>query len=242
MMERIGYEVANVGEREVRDGYERFERLTRGRQIQFVSANIIDPKTDKPVFLPHVVLRKRLPDRETPFRIGVTGAVRYNQLFLEAGPGGSQMTIAHPVERVKAEVAALEAEGVDLVVLLGALPKQDLMFILDAVPRIDYALCSYGGAATQPADRRGATQVLYVGNRGQRLSENRLFIADTGEPKVSEAAHNMHFLALNYPVIAELQTIVDAVLAKAGEGEGEGESDAVAGGGGAVVQPTTGGR
>ncbi len=199
-MDRMGYEVINVGERDIRTGYDEFLRRTKGADFQFTSANIVRQDNLEPVFPPHVVVEVGDDGSEPLLRIGVIGVVRYNQIFLKAGPDGANMVIAHPIERVEQEVAALKAKNVDAIVVLGALPKPDAVKLIEAVPGIDYLMGAYGGVYTVRSEEYGDTKLFYAGNRGQRISETRLFL-DVGEDgrRIARDKHRMHFLTRHYP-------------------------------------------
>lgn len=199
-MDRLGYRVVNVGERDIRMGYAEFARRTAGSPFTYLSANIIDRKTEKPVFTPHTVVEVASPDGKRTVRVGVIGAVRYNPLFLKAGPDGGSIVIDHPLERVKLEMEALRKKDVDLVVLLAALHKNDAKSIARSVPGIDYILGSYGGLVTGGAEQEGDTTLLYCGNKGQRLGESRVFLDSEGQAtKIAGRFNKLHMLSHHYP-------------------------------------------
>jgi 2',3'-cyclic-nucleotide 2'-phosphodiesterase (5'-nucleotidase family) len=100
-MHRLGYEVVNVGERDIRMGYEEFQRRIEAAPFHFISANIVRHDTLQPVFEPHVIVEASSADEASRVRVGVTGAVRFNPIFLKAGPDKSNLVIVQPLERVK---------------------------------------------------------------------------------------------------------------------------------------------
>jgi 2',3'-cyclic-nucleotide 2'-phosphodiesterase (5'-nucleotidase family) len=215
-MERLHYRVVNVGERDIRMGYDEFRKRTASSKLEFVSANLVNRETQQPVFAPHAIVELLRADA-SKIRIGVTGAMRYNPVFVKAGPDGSSMVIASPVERVRQEVEALEKQGVDIVVLLAALHEYDATEIARAVPRIDFILGAYGGLYSQ--GKEGDTPILYVGNRGQRITETRVFMKREGEGEGSGAGTakafteqtRMHFLTHEYPEGEQMRTYLQTV-------------------------------
>jgi 2',3'-cyclic-nucleotide 2'-phosphodiesterase (5'-nucleotidase family) len=192
-------------------GYAEFARRTRGSPFTYVSANIVDRKTDKPIFDPHTVVEVASPDGGKSVRVGVIGAVRYNPLFLKAGPDGGSIVIAHPLERVKREMEALRKENVDVVVLLAALHKNDAISIARAVPGIDYVLGSYGGLVTRGAEKEGDTTLLYCGNKGQRIGESRVFLRRGGATKIVGEFNKLHMLSRQYPSDHDMLDFVDSL-------------------------------
>ena len=101
-MKRIGYSVVNVGERDIRLGWKTFESRTEGSDLAFVSCNIVDKQTRKPVFPTYEVVEVESPDGSQTKRIGVIGVVRFNPIFSKPGPDGQPLAIAHPIEPVRA--------------------------------------------------------------------------------------------------------------------------------------------
>lgn len=213
-MENLGYQAVNVGERDVRLGYEEFRAVSEGRKLEFVSANIVNQETDEPIFAPHAIIRAKSADGKEQKKIGVVGAVRYNPIFLKAGPGESSMVIAPPAKRVAREVEALKKKNVDAIVLLAALHKADALKIAEEVPGIDYVFASYGGMYTAEPESVGDVRVFYSGNRGQRLIENRIFLDKKNEPLT-----RVHFLNREYPFDQEMLDFVNRYETDHGEAE-----------------------
>jgi 2',3'-cyclic-nucleotide 2'-phosphodiesterase (5'-nucleotidase family) len=209
-MDRMGYQVVNVGERDVRMGFDEFEERTAKAPFDFISANIIRQDTQQSVFKPYAIVEAASPDGKNKRRVGVIGIVRYNPIFLKAGPEKSNIVIDQPTERVRAAVTSLEQEGVDVIVLLSALHKADVRRLVGEVAGIDYVLGSYGGVYTQRPERVGETWMLYAGNRGQRVVESRLFL---DEPL--NDVSRVHYLTRDYPHDQPMLDFVNSIPAAA---------------------------
>jgi 2',3'-cyclic-nucleotide 2'-phosphodiesterase (5'-nucleotidase family) len=210
-MEQLGYRIVNVGERDIRMGYSEFARRTEDSPFTYLSANIVDRKTQEPIFEPHTVIEVVAPDSRGKVRVGVIGAVRYNPLFLKAGPDGGSIVIDHPLKRVKLEMEALRKKNVDVVVLLAALHKNDARAIAREVPEIDYVLGSYGGLVTRGAEKEGDTTLLYCGNKGQRLGESRVFLEKDDARELAGQFNKLHMLTYHYPSDREMLQFVDSL-------------------------------
>ncbi len=197
-MDRLEYQVVNVGERDIRMGYAEFTRRTADTPFQYISANIVDRKTKQPIFPPHAVVDAVSSDGKTSVRVGVIGIVRYNPTFLKSGPNGN-IVIAHPRERVQAEMRALSKKNVDVVVLLAGLNKSDAKVIAGEVPGIDFVMGSYGGMVTAAEETAGNATILYCGNRGQRIGETRVFFTDDTKQELESRTNMLHVLTRHYP-------------------------------------------
>jgi len=196
-MEMLDYGVVNVGERDVKHGYARFAERVGDTQLNFVSANIIDKATGEPIFKPHRVVEAVSSDGRRKLRVGVIGVVRFNPIFQKPGPGESMMAIAHPQERIEAELVKLKEQEVDLVVLLAALHHDDAVRIVSEVEGIDFVVGSYGGYYTTRSEQVGRTWLLYSGNQGKRVGDTRVFLDPDGG--VADQRTRLHLLSSRYP-------------------------------------------
>ena len=210
-MGRLGYSVVNVGDREVRLGYADFARRTQGTPFTYVSSNIVDRKSREPIFAPYTVVEAKAASGKAKVTVGVTGAVRFNPVFLKSGPNGGNMVMEQPLEPVRRAVEALRAKKVDVVVLLAALNKPDVETIVREVPGIDYVLGSYGGLSTDAEERVGQTTLLYCGNRGQRIGESRVFFGERKKAGIASEKSVMHLLTQQYPPDLKMLDFVNAI-------------------------------
>ena len=212
-MERLGYSVVNVGERDVRQGYEQFASMTGGHKLQFVSANLVRQDRGEPVLRPWIVLDAKSPSGAKSRKVGIIGVLRFNPLFRQPGPEGSELAIVNPLEPVKRAVAELERSGVDLIVLLAAMHRDDAARIAQEVPQINFVVGSYGGHYTELEDRvQQNAWLLYSGNQGKRLGETRVWIGGADRPARAPQTR-LHFLNRMYPVSQPMLDFVNSVPA-----------------------------
>jgi 2',3'-cyclic-nucleotide 2'-phosphodiesterase (5'-nucleotidase family) len=212
-MGRLGYAAANVGEREIRMGYDDLLRRTSGARFPLLSANILRQRSQEPAFTPYVVIEVASPDGTAKRRVGISGVVRYNPVLLKAGPEGDNLIIAHPLEPLRHAVRRMEQEGARTIVVLAALPKEDAARLAADVPRIDFIVGSYGGFFTQEPEQLGSTWLLYSGNQGKRFGETRVVLDEGG--RCSRQATNLHFLTRLYPSDPEMLEFVETEMDRA---------------------------
>jgi 2',3'-cyclic-nucleotide 2'-phosphodiesterase (5'-nucleotidase family) len=207
-MEMLGYDVINVGERDVRQGYDALVETLGERDVPLVSANLVRNDTKQPVFPPSIVIDVAAPSGDRTVKVGVVGVMRFNPIFRKPGPDGSEMAIVHPVEAVKSAVAELKKTGVEIVVLLAALHRDDAARIAEAVPELDFVIGSYGGHYTSKEDAVGDAWLLYSGNQGKRFGETRVYRDDDG---TLAQWSRMHLLTRMYPSDLSMVEFVNAV-------------------------------
>ncbi|HKQ61448.1 MAG TPA: multiheme c-type cytochrome [Candidatus Polarisedimenticolaceae bacterium] len=208
-MSRMGYAAANLGERELRGGYDEFQRRSAGAKVPFLSANLVRQGDGTPVFPGHLVLDAVSPDGKVHRKVGVIGVLRYNPEFARPGPQGSTLTIAVPEQRVRAELAALRAQQVDVVVLLAAMHKDDATRVAAQVPGIDFVLGCYGGVTTETEERAGDAVLMYAGYEGQQIAELRVFL--DAARHVSRVTTRLHRLSATYQVDQAMLDFVNSV-------------------------------
>ena len=194
-MGKLGYDAANVGERELSAGYDDFLAKTKGIGFPFVSANIVRSDTRAPVFQPYTVLSVKGAGGK-PVRVGVLGVVRFNPVFQKAGPAGANLVIAPPAEMLKKYVPELRTKA-DVVIVLAAVHKDDMRTIAREVPGIDLVLGAYSGMLSAQDELEGTTHLRYTGNQGRYVGESRVSLSKEG--RTASVANYVHQLTARYP-------------------------------------------
>jgi hypothetical protein len=217
-MGRLGYAAANVGERDVRAGYDAFLDRTRGARFPLVSANIVRSDNKKPVLPPSLVVEAMAPNGKRSVRIGLIGVVRFNPIFRKAGPEGTRLEIIHPNEVIGRELKRLREENVELVILLAALHRDDARRIVKEHPGIDIVVGSYGGFYVTEQEEEGSW-VLYSGNQGKQLGESRIFLGEGG--RRPEVVNKLHYLSDLYPTDPAMREFISGVMRDADRGRTE---------------------
>jgi hypothetical protein len=209
-MGRLGYSVVNLGERDIRVGFNAFAERTRGARFPMVSANIIRNDSRETILRPSIVIEASSPNGESSVRVGVMGLMRFNPIFRKDGPEGSKLEIIHPSEVIGREIKDLRAQKVDVVVLLAALHRDDARRIVKAHPGIDFVVGSYGGVYMTEREPEGETWLLYGGNQGKRLGETRVFFGESSQARRVE--NKLHFLSDVYPFDPDMQKFVNETM------------------------------
>ena len=212
-MGQLGYRAANVAERDLAMGYEEFLRRTEGAAFPFISTNFVRKDTGEPVFDPYTVVDVEREGAD-PLRVGILGVVRFNPVFLKAGPDGSNLTIAPPAEMIRKYIDEVR-EASDLVVVLAAVHRQDARTIAGEIEGIDFVLGSYGSYSSYHDEIVGDTRIFYSGNQGKRVGETRVYLGEAAE--VTSTVSYQHFLSAKYPGDLDMQKFVNQVVAKLNE-------------------------
>src|SRR5262245_42942605 len=97
-MVRLGYQAANVGERDISEGYDAFREKVKGLPLKLVSANVVRQDTKQPVFDPYTIVTLKGKGGRPEVRVGLIGVARFNPVFQKAGPVGANLAIVPPKE------------------------------------------------------------------------------------------------------------------------------------------------
>jgi 2',3'-cyclic-nucleotide 2'-phosphodiesterase (5'-nucleotidase family) len=195
-MGRIGYAAVGLAERDLVLGYDDLMKKANGVPFDLVSTNFVRKGTNDPVFKPYTVVEARRGGGKPPIRVGIMSVVRFNPVFLKAGPSGSNVSIAQPAAAVKRYLAELREKS-DVVVLLVGLSSFNAHEIVRDLPGVDFVFGAYGATVTAQEDVEGAARIVYTGNQGKRIGETRVFL----DPKnhVASQESYVYFLTARYP-------------------------------------------
>ncbi|MDH3628841.1 MAG: hypothetical protein OEV00_04755 [Acidobacteriota bacterium] len=208
-MSLLGYDVVNVGERDVKHGWDRFSARQEKGAFDFISANLVFTDTGDTVLPSRTIVETTSPDGARKIRVGVTGVMRFNPIFKREGPDGREIGVDHPVDRLKTEVAALRKDGVDLVVVLAAVHQSDGRRIAAEVGGVDFLIGSYGGSIAAEQSEANGTWIFYSGNQGKQIGESRVYLNPSGG--VRNQSNRFHMLGQGYPADPEMLAFVNAV-------------------------------
>lgn len=218
-MDKLGYAVANVGERDLALGFEEFRKKTAGIGIRFVSSNIVRQDTREPVFEPHAIVDVPRGAGKPPLRVGVLGVTRYSPVWLKQGPDGSSLVLAQPLDMVRKYLPEIRPRC-DVAVLLAALSNMDAHRIAKEVPGLDFVFGSYGGIVSTVEEIEGGTRIVYTGNQGQRVGETRVYLGSPRQDEPLRSDSYIHHLSSRYPDDESLRAFVQEVSAKAKSASG----------------------
>ena len=211
-MGRLGYDAANVGERDLKGGYDTLAERSAGAEFPLLSANIVRGDTGEPVFTPYTLIEAASTAGTDGVPVRLIGVARFNPLFRREGPEGSELEIVHPLEPVRLGVAALREQGAKLIILLAAMHRDDARRLLAEVEGLDFVVGSYGGIVTTSRNQESGTWVLYAGNQGKRLGESRLSFAPDGTLKPPQ--NKLHYLTPGYPADQEMLDYLNSAAAE----------------------------
>ena len=214
-MNRLGYRVVNVGERDLMLGYDTYRERTATAKFPTISANIVRKDTGEPVFRPYEIVEMSARGGKKT-RVGFLGVARHNPLFLKAGPEGGNLVTVPAADAVAKYLPELRSKS-DIVVLLASMHEKEVRTILRTLAGVDMVMGAYGGIVSTTDRPERATPVVFAGNQGKFLGETRVFLRDQQAPKF---VSYLYLLSAQYPSDDAMNRWVTGVLAEAAKLDG----------------------
>ena len=170
----MGYDVANVGEKDLMMGLKFLFDLSQRAKFPFISANLVDKKTQKEVFKPYVI--KEIAG----LRIGIFGLLDdlFNPTLQEKDPG---LTILEPLSKSKALTKSLR-EYCDLIVVLSQLGESKDKKLARENREIDLILGGGGESKRAVIERVNEVPIYRLEPRGGYLGRIDYSLADAKKP------------------------------------------------------------
>ena len=157
-MNTLDYAVGNLGNHEFNYGLDYLHRALAGAKFPYINANIIDAKTQKPLFTPYLIKETTVKDKEgktQTLRIGYIGFVPPQIMTWDKANLSGKVTVNDITETARKYVPEMRSKGADVVVViahsgLSAEPYKALaensVYYLSEVPGVDAILFGHAHA------------------------------------------------------------------------------------------------
>ncbi|WP_312458164.1 bifunctional 2',3'-cyclic-nucleotide 2'-phosphodiesterase/3'-nucleotidase [Pseudescherichia sp.] len=157
-MNTLDYAVGNLGNHEFNYGLDYLHRALAGAKFPYVNANIIDAKTQKPLFTPYLIKETTVKDKEgktQTLRIGYIGFVPPQIMTWDKANLSGRVTVNDITETARKYIPEMRSKGADIVVViahsgLSAEPYKALaensVYYLSEVPGVDAILFGHAHA------------------------------------------------------------------------------------------------
>ncbi|WP_435928022.1 bifunctional 2',3'-cyclic-nucleotide 2'-phosphodiesterase/3'-nucleotidase [Dryocola sp. BD613] len=163
----LDYAVGNLGNHEFNYGLEYLHKALAGAKFPYVNANIIDAKTNKPLFTPYLIKATEVKDKDgktQTLRIGYIGFVPPQIMTWDKANLNGKVTVQDITETAKHYVPEMRKQGADLVVIvahsgLSSDPyhamAENSVYYLSEVPGVDAILFGHAHAVFPGKDFAG---------------------------------------------------------------------------------------
>jgi 2',3'-cyclic-nucleotide 2'-phosphodiesterase (5'-nucleotidase family) len=170
----MGYDGVNVGEKDLTMGLKFLSEVSQKAKFPFISANLVDKKTGKPIFKPYVI--KEIAG----LRIGIVGLLddQFNLSLQEKDPG---FHIIEPFSAFKATIKGLR-EYCDFVVILSQLGESKDKKLARENRDIDLILGGGGESKRAILERVNGTAIYRLEPRGGYLGRVDYSLVDMKRP------------------------------------------------------------
>ncbi|HGK4673726.1 TPA: bifunctional 2',3'-cyclic-nucleotide 2'-phosphodiesterase/3'-nucleotidase [Kluyvera georgiana] len=240
-MNLLDYTVGNLGNHEFNYGLDYLHKALAGAKFPYINANIIDVKTQKPMFTPYLIKETEVTDKDGnkhPLKIGYIGFVPPQIMTWDKANLSGKVTVNDITETARHYVPEMRANGADVVVViahsgLSADPYQAMaensVYYLSQVPGVDAIMFGHAHAVFPSkdfADIKGADiakgtlngiPAVMPGMWGDHLGVVDLVLNnDNGKWQVTSAqaqARPIYNAATKKSLAAEDNTLVQALKA-----------------------------
>ena len=157
-MNTLDYTVGNLGNHEFNYGLTYLHDALAGAKFPYVNANIIDVKTQKPLFTPYLIKETEVVDQDgkkQTLKIGYIGFVPPQIMTWDKANLDGEVTVNDITETARKYVPEMREKGADLVVVvahsgLSADPYQAMaensVYYLSEIPGVDAILFGHAHA------------------------------------------------------------------------------------------------
>ena len=170
----MGYDVVNIGDKDLMMGFKFLSEVSQKAKFPFISANLVDKKTQKGILKPYVI--KEI----SGLKIAILGLMDdlFNPTLQEREPG---LTILEPISTSKALTKGLR-EYCDLIVALSQLGESKDGKLARENPQIDLILGGGGETKRAVMDRVNEVPIYRLEPRGGYLGRIDYSLADMKKP------------------------------------------------------------
>jgi hypothetical protein len=170
----MGYDVVNVGEKDLMMGVKFLSEVSPKAKFSFVSTNLVNEKTGKCVFKPYVI------KEVAGLRVGILGVLddQFKLTFQEEDPG---LNIIDPISALKATLKGLR-EYCDFIIVLSQLGESKDKKLARENRDIDLILGGGGESKRVVTERENGTAIYRLQPRGGYLGRVDYSLSDTKRP------------------------------------------------------------
>jgi hypothetical protein len=170
----MGYDGVNVGEKDLLEGLTFFTGLAQKAKYPWISANLVERKTGRPLFRPYMI------KEVAGIRLGILGLMSetFEMTLQEREPG---LHILDPFSTSRALIKTL-SEDCDLVVVLSQLGEMKDKRLAKENPQIALILGGGGEAQRAISERVQEVPIYRLEPRGGYLGRIDYSLSDTKKP------------------------------------------------------------
>ncbi len=170
----MGYDVVNVGEKDLMMGVKFLSKMSSKAKFSFVSTNLVDKKTGKPVFRPYVI------KEVAGLKVAILGLLddQFNTTVQDNDPA---LTVVEPFSALRTALKGLR-EYCHLVIVLSQLGESKDRRLARQNRDIDLILGGGGESKRAVTERENGTAIYRLEPRGGYLGRVDYSLSDTKRP------------------------------------------------------------
>ncbi len=163
------YDGFTPGEIDLSLGVQELLKRSRQAQFPFLSANLIERQSKKPVFAPY-----RIKDAGE-MKIGIFGLISNNFHLRQSTGDREKYFLAEPLPVAGKTVSQLKAKGCDVIICLAHMEENEQKILAQEVRGIHFILGGHARTLRPETNQVNNTDILKAGTRGEYLGQVEFF-------------------------------------------------------------------
>lgn len=150
------------------------ELLKRSRQASFpfLSANLMDRQSDKPVFTPYVI------KTSGGMKIGIFAVMADGFDLPSSSADGEQYFLENPVDAARKIISDLKAKGCRVIICLAHMPENEQRKLAQAAPEIQFIISGHDVSLKPEMEQVNQVEILRSGAKGEYLGQLEFFLQE----------------------------------------------------------------
>ncbi len=207
---KLDYDVFNVGAPDIHAGKEFLEQALGPKADRLISANVVDPATSTPLFLPYRIVPVTLRTGET-VRVGVVGITRPRFVVAENEPA-PRYAVAEPVASLKKVLPELQKKS-DIVILLAYMNRdlltREVLERLGSDAGVDIAIAGEFMGARHDIQNVQGIRVVSGGFEGRQVGH---VVLEWRDGKLTREFNKLVEIEQTIPQVPEISELISDYL------------------------------
>ena len=168
---KMKYDAFTPGDTDLSLGVQELVRISRQAQFPFLSANLMDRKSKKPVFSPYRI------KKAGGIKIGLFGLISNNFHLRQSTGDRENYYLADPVAAARKVSAELKAQKCDVLIALAHMEENEQKNLAQALKGVHFILSGHSRALKPEIQEVNNVEILRAGIRGEYLGQVEFFAA-----------------------------------------------------------------
>ena len=166
------YDAFTPGDTDLSLGVQELLKISRKAKFPFLLANLMDRKSKKPVFAPHII------KKAGGMKIGIFGLISNNFHLRQSTGDRERYFLADANTTAKKVIAELKAKKCDFIIVLAHMEENEQKNLAQALKGAHFVVSGHVRALKPETQEVNNVEILKAGTRGEYLGQVEFFTAE----------------------------------------------------------------